>query len=81
MNFAYNPYMMLPLFAMLMALFLAYRGYDIVLRLWEDLFGADGSFGMVSFAVMMEHFSLALSAKIFWIQSLTLASRDAVLRG
>ena len=69
MNFAYNPYMLLPLFAMLMALFLAYRG----LRYRATAMGKTylvlmAALAWWSFAVMMEHFSLALSAKIFWIQ-------------
>src|SRR5208283_5199903 len=69
MNFAYNPYMLLPIFAMLTALFLAYRG----LRYRSTAMGKTylvlmSALAWWSFAVAMEHFSLALSAKIFWIQ-------------
>jgi signal transduction histidine kinase/PAS domain-containing protein len=69
MNFAYNPYMLLPLFAMLTALFLAYRG----LRYRSTAMGKTylvlmSALAWWSCAVMMEHFSLGLSAKIFWIQ-------------
>ena len=69
MNFAYNPYMLLPLFTLVMALFLAYRG----LRFRTTAMGKTYLVLMLalawwSFAVTLEHFSLDLSAKIFWIQ-------------
>jgi len=69
MNFAYNPYMLLPLFTLVMALFLAYRG----LRYRTTAMGKTYLVLMLalawwSFAVTLEHFSLDLSAKIFWIQ-------------
>ena len=69
MNFAYNPYMLLPLFAMLTALLLAYRG----LRYRSTAMGKTylvlmAALAWWSFAVVMEHLSLELPAKIFWIQ-------------
>jgi len=69
MHFAYSPYMLLPLFSMILALFLAYRG----VRYRSTPMGKTYLVLMIalawwSFSVVMEHSSLELSAKIFWGQ-------------
>jgi signal transduction histidine kinase/PAS domain-containing protein len=61
--------MLLPLFAMLMALFLAYRGRHFRTNtLGKTYLGLMAVLACWSFAVVMEHFSLDLSAKVFWIK-------------
>ena len=69
MHFAYNPYMLLPLFTLVMALFLAYRGLRYrTTAMGKTYLGLMLALAWWSFAVTLEHFSLDLSAKIFWIQ-------------
>jgi PAS domain S-box-containing protein len=67
MQFAYNPYMLLPLFAMLMALYLGFRGRNYrKTPLGKVYLILMASLAWWSLSVFMEHFSLGLPAKIFW---------------
>ena len=69
MHLVYNSYMLLPLFAMLMAFYLGHRGWRYrstsIGKIYLVLMAA---LAWWSFAVVMEHFILELSAKIFWIK-------------
>lgn len=69
MHLQFNYYMLLPLFALLMALFMGYRGRHFrTTALGKTYLGLMAVLACWSFAVVMEHFSLDLSAKIFWIK-------------
>ena len=68
MHLAYNPYMLLPLFALLMALYLGYRGWRYrTAPMGKSYLMLMGSLAWWSFAVVMEHWNLELADKIFWI--------------
>jgi len=69
MQLAYNPYMLLPLFAMLMALVLAYRGWRYrTTPLGKTFLVLMFALAWWSLAVVMEHLSLDLPAKVFWMK-------------
>jgi PAS domain S-box-containing protein len=60
--------MLLPLFALLMALYLGYRGWQYrTAPMGKSYLMLMGSLAWWSFAVVMEHWNLELADKIFWI--------------
>jgi PAS domain S-box-containing protein len=69
MQISYSPYMLLPLFAMLMALLLASRGWryrrEPLGRIFLVLMSGLAWWSM---AVVLEYLSLDLAAKIFWMK-------------
>jgi len=69
MQLAYNPYILPPLFAMLMAFIMAYRGgrYRST-SLGKTFLVLMFALAWWSLAVVMEYLSLALAAKIFWMK-------------
>jgi PAS domain S-box-containing protein len=69
MNLAYSSYILLPLFAGIMALFLGYRGWRYrTTPLGKAFLVLMLALAWWSFTVVMEDLSLDLSAKIFWIK-------------
>ena len=69
MQLTYNPYMLLPLFAMLMALILGYRGWRYRnSRLGKVFLVLMLALAWWSFAVVMEYLSVDLSTKVFWMK-------------
>jgi len=69
MHLVYNPYMLLPLFAMLMAVFLWIRGWRYhSSRMGKTYLVLMGVLAWWSLAVVMEHWNQGLAPKIFWIK-------------
>jgi signal transduction histidine kinase/PAS domain-containing protein len=69
MHLVYNPYMLLPLFAMLMAVFLWVRGWRYhSSRMGKTYLALMGALAWWSLAVVMEHWNQGLASKIFWIK-------------
>jgi len=69
MHLVYNPYMLLPLFAMLMAVFLWIRGWRYhSSRMGKTYLVLMGVLAWWSLSVVMEHWNQGLAPKIFWIK-------------
>jgi PAS domain S-box-containing protein len=69
MQIGYSPYMLLPLFAMLMALLLVYRGWRYRGEpLGKTFLVLLSALAWWSLTVVLEHVSLDLTAKSFWMK-------------
>ena len=69
MQLAFSPYILLPLFAMIMALALGRRGWRYrTTHLGKTFLVLMLALAWWSLAVVMEHLSLDLPAKVFWIK-------------